>query len=140
MKKRERRTNLEALGGGSGEVLKVLRTTAREAELPLERVFRDCLAIGISVIGNPETSPYTSLITFRHELATHSKRDADRAPESGGPSQLPGFDDLAETVHDASLADAGEGERTDAEGPGDALERSGLQSTDGTLNEVLSVG
>lgn len=70
-KKTERRrsTHLELLGGVPADTLRTIREVAQRADLPLERVFRDILAIGVSVVSDAQESPYQSLIAFRAGLA-----------------------------------------------------------------------
>jgi hypothetical protein len=69
-KKKERPTNLELLGGVPADTLRRVREIAGKADLPVARVFRDILAIGVSVVADPVESPYQSLIAFRVGLAS----------------------------------------------------------------------
>lgn len=129
--RRPRSTHLELLGGVSSDALRRIRDTAQKADLPLERVFRDVVAIGVSVVSDPEESPYQSLIAFRAGLATKQAElehveQRESAPEfeptlRGGDSTL----DFRESVMAVPPADTAGETGNDQDRSDDALERPG---------------
>jgi hypothetical protein len=139
--KRHRSSNLELLGGVSGEALRAIRETAGRACLPLERVFADVVAIGVSVVTDPHESPYTSLIAFRTELALRQQHGFSQTEHSSvetatgehpGPGG-PGPDAGERTLGQEPDAVAGTGfdqGQSDLAGPGVIVEQRGLWSQD----------
>lgn len=141
LKKKERRkrsTALEVLGGVSLPTLRTLKEIAAQADLPLARVFRDVVAIGVSVVSDPLESPYGSLIAFRAGLAqkqaellgnAHLRSDSAvetrREPGHGEP-------DSGVLLTPDSEGLTLPGEETLEERSSDALERSGFGSEDET--------
>jgi hypothetical protein len=145
---RVRKTNLDLLGGVPHEVLRLLRATALRADLPLSRVFQDVLAIGLNVISDPQESPYSGLISFRESLEIKQKGYATERtpgpPESSEASRFGGAgvqawdSDLGEAIHEPGPGSMATGvAATDRDGPSDAVERPGLETSDEEADAVF---
>lgn len=157
---RTRRSNLELLGGVPTEALEALRKTAKEADLPLVRVFRDALEIGLSVVADPEESPYAGLITFRNTLKSKAlTRDGTERPRLPTGERSGAIRETTEAIgpgspyYDAGAGDMGEAldaessrdvatiaEGPIAEGSDNAGERSRQWPETQEGHEVLSAG
>ena len=132
------------------DALRRIRDIAQKADLACERVFRDVLAIGVSVISDPAESPYTSLIAFRSGLQAKQaelEHDGQSIPESkalpdtGGRSPGPpiGQSVLADSFEpEATEGVSEQPEEPDRAGLDLALERSGLETQDGAGDVLLA--
>jgi hypothetical protein len=114
--RKNRSSNLELLGGVSAGALRRIRDIAARADLPLERVFRDVVAIGVSVVSDPSESPYQSLIAFRSGLA--AKQEELEKESATEPHEPVGSRSTGEQAGDRILAEA-----PDDEDIGDTLSR-----------------
>ena len=139
------------MGGVPADVLRRIREIAQKADLPTERVFRDVLAVGVSVITDPAESPYTSLIAFRSGLNAKQaelENDGQSVPESKavpdtgqrGPSPPIGESVLADAFEPetAERVSSGEDEEPDRAGLGVAVEQRGLEAQDGAGAAVFT--
>lgn len=141
-KERHRATHLELLGGVNSDALRRIRDTAQKADLPIERVFRDVVAIGVSVVSDPLESPYQSLIAFRAGLATKQAEQEhviqrEPAPEAGAVDAERVTLDLGQSVLEIPAEDSAEAESADQSGSLDALERPGQWTEDAESAETL---
>jgi hypothetical protein len=130
--------------------LRRIRDIADKADLSLERVFRDVLAIGVSVISDPAESPYTSLIAFRSGLQAKQaelEHDGQSVPASkavpdtglGSPSPSIGQSVLADSFdQEAQNLSSGGDEGPDRAGLDVIDERSGLETQDGAGDVLLA--
>jgi hypothetical protein len=132
---------LELLGGVSSDALRRIRETAARADLPLERVFRDVIAIGVSVFSDPQESPYHSLIAFRSGLASKQaelEQDVEQSrvtPAVGPPFEGGNRDDQRnESVMAVPATDPTRETDSAQDRPGNDVERSGQWTEDETLD------
>jgi hypothetical protein len=145
-KKKERRrrsTHLELLGGVSSDALRRIRETAARADLPLERVFRDVIAIGVSVVSDPQESPYHSLIAFRSGLASKQAEleDVEQSrvtPAVGPPFEGGNRDDQGnESVMAIPATDPAFATDSTQDGLDNDVERSGQWTEDEKVDAVV---
>jgi len=71
LERRRRRSNLEMLKLPVG-AMKTMKDVADAADLPVDRVFKDVVQIGLVVVAG-ESSPYSSMIEFRKTLNETAK-------------------------------------------------------------------
>jgi hypothetical protein len=140
--KRVRRSNIEMMKFPPGSI-KELKRISDEADLPLNRVFKDVIEAGLSVYADPETSPYQSLINFRKTLQQKRNND-DRLLQTGRGSTDPhvGNRALAASVDEASVGPGltdGVREEATPERSGDVDEQPGLFQTPQD-SDYVSVG
>lgn len=139
LKVRARSSNLELLGGVPADALRRLKEIAAAADLPLQRVFRDVVAIGVSVVSDPLESPYQSLIAFRAGLAQKQAEyehvagtkgtPAGQARDSLEPRKEPEPGGVLLTLAPEHLTVPDEQDST-SDGSNDAFERPGFESED----------